>query len=69
MEITFSLVLLISGLILGICLLFSGILQLTKKDCAPTIEYRFVPRTFDEQQTEPIDVTKLYEQLLNHSNL
>jgi hypothetical protein len=69
MEITVGIVILISSLILGICLIFSGTIQMARERCVPVIEYRFVPRTFEEETKEPININDIYNQLFSHSNL
>lgn len=54
MEVTIGVVILISMLILGICLIYSWVIVLSKPGCPQQmIEYRFVPRTFEEYQQSP----------------
>ena len=36
------------------------------KKCPPSrVEYRYIPRTFQEEQDNPVKVSELYEQMFN----
>jgi len=53
-----------------ILLTFAGILAITIgyinqiKQCPPPkIEYRYIPRTFEEEQNNPVQVSKIYRDM------
>lgn len=39
------------------------------KVCKPTIEYRFIPRTFQEQQENPVKVSDIFIDMFNAPNI
>ena len=58
-----------------ICLMFLGVIMIvinvtkTETLCPPTkTVYRFVPRTFAEEQEFPPDVTELYRSMFDQSS-
>ncbi len=56
-----------------VLLLFSGILFITYEvtktakcqNNAPKIEYRYIPRTFEEEQNEPVYVSDIFETMFS----
>ena len=57
-------------------LIFIGILFIVvgyinqKKYCPlPTVEYRYIPRTFEEEQSNPVRVEQLYRGMFNDTNV
>lgn len=56
-------------LIVGISLIYI-ILNENKKKCpAPQIEYRFIPRTFKEEQENPVKVSDIFDSMFNSTNI
>jgi hypothetical protein len=50
--------------ILALCILIVGLLILysvfTKKECKDTVTYKYLPRTFEEEQKQSVSVSALY---------
>ena len=47
----------------GIVLLIIGYINQIKKCPPPKIEYRYIPRTFEEQEDNPVRVSQLFSQM------
>ena len=69
MEISIGIVLLISLIILGLTLVYSGELILERKCPDPVIEYRFIPRTFAEEAENPVITSDLFKNLFFENSL
>jgi|LauGreDrversion4_2_1035121.scaffolds.fasta_scaffold2119561_1 hypothetical protein len=69
MDIAKGLIILV--LILGIILLtvfFVSKGEISKK-CDPTIVYKYLPRTLEEEQTEPIYVTQIFKTMFTQPSI
>lgn len=44
-------------LIIGIVIIYK---LFTQKQCTDTISYKYLPRTFKEEQSQPLSITALY---------
>lgn len=45
-------------------------LQITTMECPPApVQYRFIPRTFAEEQANPVSVTDTFQPMFNQTNL
>jgi len=40
-------------------------IQLGLTECKPKIEYRYIPRTFKEEQDEPVYVSEIFETMFS----
>ena len=47
----------------GVLLIVVGYINQTKQCPSPKIEYRFIPRTFDEEQDNPIKVSQIFSNM------
>lgn len=50
-------------LITGIALILIGLTRLEKKCPPPKIEYTFVPRTFEEEQNNPVQPSEIFSDM------
>ena len=55
--------LLISLLVAGFVFILVGFIQSRQKCPPPKVEYRYVPRTFVEEQNEPVPVTEIFAKM------
>jgi hypothetical protein len=60
---------------LVLILLFAGVLAITigyvnqVKSCPPpTIEYRYIPRTFAQEQDDPVKISELFNSMFTEPN-
>ena len=49
----------------GILFVVVGYINAKKYCSSPEIEYRYIPRTFQEEQDNPISVSQLYHDMFN----
>ena len=52
-------------LYIGILLVVIGHMQTQKENIEPKIVYRYIPRSFEEEQNNPIDVSDIFKTLFN----
>jgi len=45
---------------IGIISIVVGYVNQIKKSPPPTVEYRYIPRTFEEDQANPVKISELY---------
>lgn len=56
-------------LLLGIFLIYVAFKTSKQKCPPPRIEYRFVPRTFREEQQNPVKVSDIFYNIFNDPNI
>jgi len=56
-------------LMIGVILITIGYMNNMKKCPPPRVEYRFIPRTFDEEQENPIIVSQLFRDMFETPSL
>lgn len=49
----------------GIFLILLGYVNQQHQCPAPTVEYRYIPRTFEQDQDNPVRVTQLFDKMFN----
>jgi hypothetical protein len=49
----------------GIIAIIIGYINSIKKCPPPTIEYRYIPRTFEEEQNDPVKPSKLFKTMFD----
>jgi len=52
-------------LLIGICLVVVGYVQSNQSCPPPVVEFRYVPRTFEEEQNLPRPVLSIFDQMFN----
>lgn len=52
-------------LLIGFLFIISGLIIAKKRESSKIIEYRFVPRTFREEQENPVKVSDLFHDMFN----
>jgi hypothetical protein len=53
-------VLFMTSLFIGILMIVIGYINQIKKCPPPKVEYRYIPRTFEEEQNNPVKVSELF---------
>ena len=61
-------------LVLIILLVFGGLLvylgwKKSEKFCKPTVEYRFIPRTFREESENPVKATEIFSRMFSDNSI
>lgn len=54
---------LLTLLFIGVCIIIIGVIRSQIHCPPPTIEYRYVPRTFVEEQEDPTPVTEIFHKM------
>lgn len=49
----------------GIIFIVIGYINSIQKTPPPIVEYRYIPRTFEEEQENPVQVSKLFSNMFN----
>lgn len=62
-----NLLIVLSFLVMGFFLIIKG--SLHQKEKEKIIEYRYVPRTFEEEQKEPVMVMDLFYKMFQQSSV
>lgn len=65
MEVSIGVVVLISMIILGITLVYSWLIIISRKCPQKMIEYRFIPRTLEEEQDSPVLPSVIFNNVFN----
>lgn len=52
-------------LLIGICLVVVGYVQSNQSCPPPVVEYKYVPKTFEEEQNLPTPILSIYGQMFN----
>jgi hypothetical protein len=60
--------LLILCLMIGIILIVIAVVQVNTEQKQEKIVYRYIPRTFDQEQSEPTPVTKIFASMFDAPN-
>jgi hypothetical protein len=47
----------------GVVAIIIGYINQIKQCPPPRVEYRYIPRTFEDEQNDPVKVTKLYRNM------
>lgn len=53
----------------GFALLISGVVSQEREPQPPRVEYRYIPRTFKEEQEEPVKVSEIFEDMFSKPNV
>jgi len=64
----FNQILLIVVLAIGFTLVYLG-WKKSEKFCKPTVEYRFIPRTFREESENPVKVTEIFDRMFKDTSI
>lgn len=65
----FVTILLLTLIGIGFVLIYLAI-QISSTQCPPApVQYRFIPRTFAEEQANPVSVTDTFKPMFNQNNL
>lgn len=52
---------------IGIVAIVIGYINQIKQCPPPRVEYRYIPRTFEDEQNDPVKVTKLFRNMFEDS--
>ena len=55
----------IIALVVGLALIVVSWMATNKECPPPRIEYRFIPRSFKEEQDSPVPVSQIFDQMFN----
>lgn len=55
----------ILGLFVGIILIVIGYINQLRKTPPPVVEYRYIPRTFSEEQDDPARVSQIFNTMFS----
>ena len=65
----FVTILLLTLIGIGFVLIYLAV-QISSTHCPPApVQYRFIPRTFAEEQANPVSVTDTFKSMFNQNNL
>lgn len=62
----FITLILFAFLLIGIYLIYNSV---NKGTCTPVIQYKYLPRTFQEEQLEPIKVSDIFSDMFTKDSI